>query len=111
MTIPIVTMATVVQCPHGVPGTVSTSTAKVLIDNMPPLVMGDKGTIAGCPFTVPPSKPQPCVTALLTKPSAKVMAENKPVLLMNPADICQSGDQIPQGPIVWTSIQAKVLAT
>jgi hypothetical protein len=40
-----------------------------------------------------------------------VMAENKPVLLMNPADICQSGDQIPQGPVGWTSIQAKVLAT
>ena len=65
MTIPIVTMATKIQCPHAIPGTLITATAKVMIENMPPLVMGDKGTIAGCPFTVPPGKPQPCVTALL----------------------------------------------
>jgi hypothetical protein len=111
MSKPIVTMATVIQCPHGIPGTVATSTAKVLVDNMPPLVMGDKGSIAGCPFTVPSGKPQPCVTAVLTGAATKVLAENKPVLLMNPSDICQSGDQIPQGPVGWTSIQAKVLAT
>jgi hypothetical protein len=110
MTIPIVTMATLIQCPHGIPGSVTTSTAKVMIDNAPPLVAGDKGTVAGCPFTVPSGKPQPCVTALLTKASTKVLAENKPVLLMNPADLCQSAEQIPQGPVTWTMIQSKVLA-
>lgn len=111
MTIPIVTKATVIQCPHMIPGTLATATAKVTIENMPPLVMGDKGTISGCPFTVPPSKPQGCATALLTKAATKVLAENKPVLLMNPADLCQSADQIPNGPVVWTTIQSKVLAT
>ena len=111
MTIPIVTTATVIQCPHMMAGTLATGTAKVLVDNMPPLVMGDKGTIAGCPFTVPSGKPQPCATALLTKAATKVLAENKPVLLMNPADICQSADQIPNGPVVWATIQSKVLAT
>ena len=111
MTIPIVTMATKIQCPHMMAGTLITATAKVMIENMPPLVMGDKGTVAGCPFTVPPSKPQPCVTALLTKAATKVLAENKPVLLMNPADMCQSAEQIPNGPVVWATIQSKVLAT
>jgi hypothetical protein len=111
MTIPIVTLATVIQCPHAIPGSLITATAKVLVDNAPPLVMGDKGTVAGCPFTVPGPKPQPCVTALLTKAATKVMAENKPVLLMNPADMCQSAEQIPNGPVVWSTIQSKVLAT
>jgi hypothetical protein len=111
MTIPIVTMATKIQCPHAIPGTLITSTAKVMVENMPPLVMGDKGMIAGCPFTVPSGKPQPCATALLTKAATKVLAENKPVLLMNPADLCQSADQIPNGPVVWAMIQSKVLAT
>ena len=111
MTIPIVTMATVTQCPHGIPGTLMTATAKVMVDNAPPLVVGDKGTVAGCPFTVPPSKPQPCATVLLTKAATKVLAENKPVLLMNPADIAQSAEQIPQGPAIWGNIQSKVLAT
>lgn len=111
MSLPIVTMTTVIQCPHGIPGTVISSSSKVMVDAAFPLVLGDKGMIAGCPFTVPSGKPQPCVTALLTKAATKVMAENKPVLLMNPADICQSAEQIPQGPVVWSSIQTKVLAT
>lgn len=111
MSRPVVTVATLIQCPHGVPGTVMTSTAKVLVAGAPPLVSGDKGTVAGCPFTVPTGKPQPCTTALLTGIATKVLAENKPVLLMNPSDICQSADQIPQGPVIWSTIQSKVLAT
>jgi hypothetical protein len=111
MSQPIVTVATMIQCPHAIPGTLITATTKVLVDGAPPLVLGDKGTIAGCPFTVPTGKPQPCVTALLTGVSTKVLAENKAVLLLNPADICQSAEQIPQGPVIWSTIQTKVLAT
>lgn len=111
MSLPIVTTATMIQCPHGIPATLVTATAKVLVDAMPPLVTGDKGMVAGCPFTVPGPKPQPCVTILLTKPATKVLAENKPVLLMNPADVAQSAEQAPQGPAVWGNIQSKVLAT
>ena len=111
MSLPVVTTATVIQCPHGIPGTLATATAKVLVDGMPPLVMGDKGTVSGCPFTTPVPKPQPCVTNLLTKAATKVLAENKAVLLMNPSDIAQSGEQAPQGPAVWGNIQSKVLAT
>ena len=111
MTVPIVTMATVVQCPHAMKATLVTGTAKVMVDSAMPLVVGDKGTVAGCPFTLPNGKPQPCVTALLTKAATKVLAENKPVLLLNPADIGQSAEQIPQGPLIWGTIQSKVLAT
>ena len=108
---PIVTLNTQTQCPHGAKGTMIASAAKVLVDNGPPLLAGDKGTFAGCPFTVPTGKPQPCVTALLTLAASKVLAENKPVLLMNPADMAQSGEQIPNGPIIWTNVQSKVIAT
>ena len=111
MSKPVVTQATMIQCPHAIPATLTTSNSKVLIDNSPALVMGDKGTVSGCPFTLPNGKPQPCVTALLTGAATKVMAENKLVLLLNPSDICQSAEGIPQGPVVWSSIQTKVLAT
>lgn len=110
MTTPVVTQGTVITCPHSIPATIAASSSKVLIASTPTAVMGDKGTVSGCPFTLPNGKPQPCVTALLTKASSKVLAENKPVLLLNPADICQSGDQIPNGPVVWSSPQTKVLA-
>jgi hypothetical protein len=111
MTLPIVTMATLTQCPHGVPGQLATSNAKVLVDGAPALVMGDRGTVAGCPFTLPNAKPQPCVTELLTGVSTKVMADGKFVLLMNPSDICLSAEQIPQGPVIWTMVQSKVIAS
>lgn len=111
MSLPIVTTATMIQCPHGIPATLVSASTKVLVDNMPPLVMGDKGTVAGCPFTTPAPKPQPCVTILLTKTATKVLAENKAVLLMNPADIAESAEKIPQGPAIWGNIQSKVLAT
>lgn len=111
MTRPIVTMATLTQCPHGIPGQLMTSTTKVLVDAAPALALGDKGTVAGCPFTLPNGKPQPCVTELLTGVSTKVMAEGRFVLLMNPSDICQSAEQIPQGPVIWTMVQTKVIAS
>jgi hypothetical protein len=111
MSIPILTAAGTIQCPHAAPGSLVASSTKVLIDSAPPLLAADKGTISGCPFTVPTGKPQPCVTALLTKASSKVLVEGKPVLLMNPSDMCQSAEQIPQGPVVWGSLQTKVVAT
>lgn len=110
MSAPVVTMATVIQCPHAIPAQMIASATKVLVDAAPPLLMGDKGMVSGCPFMVG-NKPQPCVTALLTGVATKVMVEGKFVLLMNPSDICQSAEQIPQGPVVWTTVQTKVLAS
>ena len=108
---PIVTMNTQTQCPHGAKGTLIPGATKVLIDNGVALVAADQGTFAGCPFTMPNGKPQPCVKALLTLTASKVMMENKPALLMNPSDMAQSAEQIRNGPVVWTDIQSKVIAT
>jgi hypothetical protein len=111
MTIPLVTMATVAQCPHAIPGTLLSSASKVLVMGAPALVMGDKGTVAGCPFQLPAGPtPSPCVTLLLTGASSKVMVEGKLALKMNPSDMGQAATQAPQGPVIWSSIQAKVLA-
>lgn len=111
MTIPLVTMATVAQCPHAIPATMVSSATKVLVMGAPPLVMGDKGMVAGCPFTLPSATPSPCVTLMLTGASSKVMVEGKPALRMNPSDMGVAATQAPQGPVAWSSIQAKVLAT
>ncbi len=110
MTTPIVTQGTVITCPHSVPATITASGAKLLIDGTPAALMGDKGMVSGCPFTLPNGKPQPCVTAELTKAATSVTSGGTPVLLLNPADLCKSGEQIPNGPVVWSSPQTKVLA-
>lgn len=112
MTIPIVTMASVAQCPHAIPATLLSSASKVLVVGAPPLVLGDKGTVAGCPFQLPAGPtPSPCVTLMLTGASSKVLVEGKPALKMNPSDLGVAATQAPQGPVIWANVQAKVLAT
>jgi hypothetical protein len=108
---PVLTMLARAQCPHGGPGTLVAGATKVLADNGLVLLAGDAGSFAGCAFTVPTGKPQPCVKAQLTLAASKVLVENKPILLLNPADLALSAEQIPGGPVVWGSVQSKVVAT
>jgi hypothetical protein len=110
MTTPILTQGTIATCPHAIPVTIGATGAKVLILGTPVALMGDKGTIAGCPFTIPGPSPQPCLIAEFTKPSAKVSSGGTPVLLVNPSDLCKSG-QIPNGPVIWSGPQTKVIAS
>jgi len=56
-----------------------------------------------------PPKPQPCVTVKMI-PSTKVLVNNQPVALLTPATLCQSVEQIPQGPPNAGAIQTRVLA-
>jgi hypothetical protein len=91
--------------------TFAATSAKVTIQGSPVFVQGDFATVAACPFTIPPSKPQPCVVAKLALASAKVVVESRPAVLKGPADLCQSAEQIPQGPVIYGSLQTKVIAT
>jgi hypothetical protein len=110
MTIPLVTMATIAQCTHAIPATLVSSASKVLVMGAPPLVIGDKGMVAGCPFQLPGPTPSPCVTLLFMGASSKVMVEGKFALKMNPSDMGHAATQAPQGPVIWSTIQSKVLA-
>ncbi len=111
MTFPILTQLTQLQCPHGIPAIVQASATKVLIDNGPSLLAGDLATIAGCPFTVPPGKPQPCTASKFATLSSKVFIEGKPVILQGIADLGVSAEQIPGGPLIYALVQAKVIAS
>ena len=108
---PVLTVATLAHCPHGMPVQFISSAVKVQFDASPPLVTPDRGMVTGCPFTVPSSKPQPCVFALVLQAATKVLVEGRPVILQSPGDICQSADQIPNGPVAYARVQSKVIAT
>ena len=110
MSRPVLTQTAMVQCPHGVPATFAVSGSKVLIQGAPVLLAGDKGMVAGCPFTLPPPKPSPCTTTLHTGLSAAVTSGGASLLLQNPSDLAQSAEQVPQGPVIWGAVQSKVLA-
>lgn len=106
----IVTKATQTQCPHGGTGTLNTGNSKVFIQGSEVLVMSDEGSVAGCSFTLPNGKPQPCTSEKLLGLSTKVFVGGRAALLKNPSDMCFSAESITQGPVTWSTIQEKVKA-
>jgi hypothetical protein len=78
---------------------------------MPVATLSDIGVVAGCVFTVPPGKPQPCVTARWFVPATRVLVNGQPALIQSSTGLCQSAEQIPGGPPTITSTQTRVIAT
>lgn len=96
-------------CPHG--GQVSTlsSNTRVLVSGQPVAILSDASVIAGCAFTVPTGKPQPCVTIQWLVPAARVQINGQPVILQTSTALCQSAEQIPQGAPIITATQTRVM--
>jgi hypothetical protein len=94
-------------CPHG--GQVKTipGNARVKVGGMPVATMSDQFLVAGCAFTVGP-KPQPCVKVQWLVPAARVKVLGAPVILAPGPGICQSIEQIPQGPPAILTVQPRV---
>ncbi|MUL34949.1 hypothetical protein [Gloeocapsopsis dulcis] len=95
-------------CPHA--GQISTisSNTRVLVSGQPVATLADTYLIAGCPFTIPGPKPQPCVKAQWLVPAMRVFINGQPAILQTSTGICQSLEQIPQGPPTIVGSQPRV---
>ena len=98
-------------CPHGGQITVISANTRVLVNGMPVATLADAGIVAGCAFTVPPGKPQPCLKVLWLAPAARVLINGQPALIQTSSGLCQSPEQIPQGPPTIVATQPRVIAT
>ncbi len=94
---PILHVGALVQCPHQIPAQMIAASTRVKVGGQPVLVVNDTFLIAGCPFTVGP-KYQGCVKILWVVPAMRVKAGGQFVLLKDSTGICQSAEQIPNGP-------------
>jgi hypothetical protein len=97
-------------CPHGGQiTTVSTNTRVMVSGGQPVATQPDTYIVAGCAFTVPGPKPQPCVSVKWLVPAARVMVGGKPAILQTSTGICQSAEQLPQGPpnVIMTQMRVK----
>jgi hypothetical protein len=108
----------VVNCTHLAKATVAPSQTRVLVNGQPIANISAQIAVAGCPFQVPaPSgtKPQPCVTIKWTMPSTRFLVAGKPAALVpSPGPgpgICQSAEQIPQGPPTVLSVESRVIGS
>jgi hypothetical protein len=108
----------VMQCTHGAQATIAPSQPRVLVNGQPIATMASLMTVAGCPFQIPvgaDTKPQPCVLIKWLMPSTRFLVGGQPAALL-PAPgagpgICQSIEQIPQGPPMVSVVQTRVIGS
>ncbi len=108
---PLLHIGATILCTHGAQATITPSNTRVLVGGQPAAVQSDMTTVAGCPFQVPVgagTKPQPCVTVKWLVPATRVRIGGQPALLQTSAGLCQSAEQIPQGPPNVVTTQVRV---
>jgi len=99
------------MCPHAGPVQTISSNTRVLVSGMPVATMADTFLVAGCAFTVPPGKPQPCVKVQWLVPATRVLVNGQPPILQTSVGLCLSAEQIPQGPPTVVVNQTRVIGT
>jgi hypothetical protein len=102
-------------CPHMGKATIAPSQPRVVVSGQPVATMASVIAVAGCVFTVPGPKPQPCVLAKWAMPSTRFLVSGQPAALCTPPGpgpgICQSAEQIPAGPPIVGFVQSRVIGS
>jgi hypothetical protein len=106
---PIVNLATQVLCPHGGPGIIAPSQTRVLVMGAPAATVASMVSVAGCPFTLPPPSPGPCLTIQWVVPAVRVLAMGQPVIIVQPGAGLSVGPM--PGPANIVPAQTRVIAT
>ena len=106
----ILTTASSVTCMHGGQATLTTSNSKVTIDGSPALLESDIHSVIGCPFTIPPGKPQPCIRIEWTLGAMMCKAGGTGVLVKTSIGKCISAEGATQGLAIVSMTQMKAKA-
>jgi len=106
---PIITLAATVTCPHAGPGVIAPSQTRVLVMGQPATTVASMVSVAGCPFTLPPPSPGPCLTITWVAPATRVLAMGQPVVVAQPGAGLSVGPA--PGPANVIPAQTRVLAT
>lgn len=106
---PVVHLGATIICPHGGSTNVITANSRVFVSGQPVATLADQFLIAGCAFTVPSGKPQPCVKVQWLTPATRVFVNGQPVILQSSTGLCQSPEGIPQGPPIVVTTQPRVI--
>jgi uncharacterized Zn-binding protein involved in type VI secretion len=108
---PLVHVGATIICPHAGQTTVITTNSRVLVSGQPVATLADQYLIAGCAFTIPPGKPQPCMRVQWLTPATRVFVNGQPVILQSSTGLCLSAEQIPQGAPIVVATQPRVIGT
>lgn len=98
-----------ILCPHAGQTSIASTNVRVKVGGQPVALLNDTFMIAGCPFTVPPGTPQPCLKVQWLVGSVRVKIGGMPAVLQDSSGLCLNPMQAPQGPpnIVFTQPRVK----
>jgi hypothetical protein len=100
------TAASAMQCPHG--GQVQAAPANTRVrGDAQLLTSADTFVVAGCPFTIPPGAPSPCVSVRWILADLRVTAGSA-TLSESDSGMCMSAANVPQGPVSVVTTQRRV---
>jgi hypothetical protein len=110
MSAPLVQLGSSMMCPHG--GTVLqiASQSAVTAGGQPVLLPSDATSVVGCPFFIG-TVAHPCVTVQWSGMAMKTQIQQQAPLLATSMGLCQGPDGAPQGTVIMSGVQTKVLAT
>lgn len=102
------TQGAAVLCMHGGQAQPTAPLPRVRLSGSMAIGQATTYTIAGCPFTLPPPAPSPCVTATWTVTALRVKSNGIPLVLQDSAAVC-----VPNGTGVLVTFpgQARVKAS
>jgi hypothetical protein len=93
-----------VMCAHAGQAMPTAPNPRVLVSGQPVITQSCTYSIAGCPFTVPPGSPMPCVTGQWVTAATRVRAGGIPVILQDSQAVC-----VPNGtPLTIVVTQTRV---
>ena len=107
---PLFHVGAVAMCPHAGQVTTISSNVRVLVSGMPVATIADTYVVAGCPFTLPPPKPQPCVRVQWLVGAARVLVNGVPPITQASTGLALSVEGIPGGPPIIVQTQPRVSA-
>jgi len=88
----------------------TTANSQVKIDGVPALLESDIHPVAGCAFTIPPGKPQPCIKIEWSGGATTCKANGTGVLTQSSIGKCTSAEGAVQGLAIVANTQMKVQA-
>jgi hypothetical protein len=104
----LLTTASVLMCPHGGTVQIVSSNTRVTAGGDPLARSTDTFIIAGCPFTIPPAEPSPCVQVQWVQTAEESQTMGDFNLTEASVGLCIAATQAPQGPVTISATQPLV---
>jgi hypothetical protein len=95
---------------HGGTAVLTTANTQLKVDGAPALLESDVHSVAGCPFTIPPAKPSPCIKIEWAMGAVMCKSNGGGVLIQSSIGRCISAEGAIQGIAIIAQTQMKIQA-